>query len=103
MVVVVFRSKLRPDLGRDVIAEAGKRGARMYELAARMPGFVSYKEFTASDGENVSLVEFETQEQSRAWRDEPEHKETQAWGRERVFAEYRIQVCEVARVTSFAL
>jgi hypothetical protein len=33
-----------------------KLGARMYELATRMPGFISYKDFVAADGESVSLV-----------------------------------------------
>lgn len=73
----------------------------MLELASAMPGFISYKDFAAEDGELVSIVEFETEEQNRAWRDHPEHRETQAYGRDHVFSEYRIQVTEVKRVTAF--
>jgi heme-degrading monooxygenase HmoA len=97
MVVVVFRSKLRPG----VEAEITKTGQRMYELASAMPGFRSYKDFVAEDGENVSIVEFESLETLTAWRDQPEHKVVQQQGRERFFSEYRIQVCTPVRVSEF--
>jgi heme-degrading monooxygenase HmoA len=89
MVLTVFRSRLRP--GCD-LAALEKIGARMYELATSMPGFISYKDFTASDGESVSLVEFESAETLLAWREHPEHKEAQRLGREQFFSEYQIQV-----------
>ena len=47
MVVIVFRSRIRPG----VEEEMEKVGARMYELAASMPGFISYREYAAADGE----------------------------------------------------
>ena len=89
MVLTVFRSRMRS--GVDV-AVLEKTGARMYELATRMPGFISYKDFTAADGESVSLVEFESAETLLAWRNHPEHEEAQRLGREQFFSEYRIQV-----------
>jgi hypothetical protein len=57
MVIVVFRSRLRPDAD---LAALEVVGARMYELGSAMPGFVSYKDFAAEDGETLTLVEFET-------------------------------------------
>ena len=69
----------------------------MYELASKMPGFVSYKDFTAEDGENVTIVEFESLETLAAWRDHPEHKRAQARGRAEFFSEYHIQVCTTVR------
>ena len=75
MVIVVFRSRLRSDAD---LAALEVIGARMYELGSAMPGFVSYKDFAADDGETLTLVEFETEEQLLAWRNHPEHVETQA-------------------------
>jgi heme-degrading monooxygenase HmoA len=82
-------------------AEIEATGARMYELAAAMPGFVSYREYQAADGESVAIVEFESPETLAAWREHPEHRQAQALGRERWFSEYRVQVCDVAREYSF--
>jgi heme-degrading monooxygenase HmoA len=97
MVVVVFRSRLAPG----VEAEIEKLGSRMYELAAAMPGFVSYREYAAADGESVAIVEFESHETLAAWREHPEHRAGQAAGRERFFSEYRITVCDAVRDYSF--
>jgi heme-degrading monooxygenase HmoA len=97
MVVIVFRSRIRPGTENDLMTI----GARMYELASAMPGFVSYKDFTAEDGESVTVVEFDTLEHLGAWRDHPEHREAQRLGREQFFSEYRIQVCTTVRDYEF--
>jgi heme-degrading monooxygenase HmoA len=101
MVVVVFRSRVRSGLSAEVMAELQQRGARVAELVPTMPGFVSYKDFASEDGETVTVVEFETHEQVALWREHPEHRAVQELGRRDVFAEYRIQVCDVARVSRF--
>lgn len=74
---------------------------RMFELASSMPGYISYKDFVAEDGENVSVIEFESLETLAAWRDHPEHKLAQQRGREEIFSEYRIQVCTPMRDYAF--
>ena len=96
MVVVIFRSRIREDVTKDP-KRLEETGQRMYELASSMPGFISYKDFAATDGENVSVVEFESLETLAAWRNHPEHKVAQDWGRREVFAEYHIQVCTPVR------
>ena len=98
MSVIVFRSRIRSDADLSGIEEAG---VRMYELASAMPGFVSYKEFKAEDGEMLSLVEFRSEPELAAWRNHPEHLEIQRIGRERVFEHYDIAVCEPVRRYSF--
>jgi heme-degrading monooxygenase HmoA len=98
MVLTVFRSRTRPGVD---LALLERIGARMYDLATRMPGFISYKEFTAADGESVSLVEFESAETLLAWREHPEHREAQRLGREQVFSEYQIQVGTPSRTYRF--
>lgn len=98
MVVIVFRSRLREGID---IEEITRVGGRMYELASSMPGFVSYKDFAAADGENVSIVEFESLETLEAWRTHPEHRAVQARAREGWMSEYHIQVCQPVRDYAF--
>jgi len=94
VVVVVFRTRLRPDAD---LALLGALGKRMYGLASTMPGFRSYKEYAASDGEGLALIEFETLEDTARWREHAEHRAAQEQGRQSFFLEYRIQVCEQVR------
>lgn len=97
MVVVVFRARSKPGIGKDY----EEMDARMAELAVKMPGFVSYRTYTSTDGEELAVIEFESHETMTAWRNHPEHREAQRLGRERWFAEFRITVCDVARDYSF--
>ncbi len=83
MVVVVFRSRLKPGIEREIEGT----DARMAALAATMPGYVSYRQYVSADGEGVAVVEFESHETVAAWRAHPEHREAQRLGRERWFTE----------------
>lgn len=71
--------------------------ARMRALAESMPGFISFKTFNAEDGERVSIIEFESEEALRAWREHPEHRKAQELGRTMFYAELQIQVCSIIR------
>ncbi|MGE0789085.1 MAG: antibiotic biosynthesis monooxygenase [Sandaracinaceae bacterium] len=93
MIVTVFRSRLREEHLTEYLDVA----AHIDALAHTMPGFVAIKTFVADDGERVSVVEFETMEQQRAWLEHPEHREAQRLGRERFYSAYRIDVCERLR------
>jgi heme-degrading monooxygenase HmoA len=101
MIVTVFRSKAKPELKPEVLARLEKVGARMAELATAQPGFVSYKDFAAADGESVTVVEFDTLANVAAWREHPEHKAAQEWARAEVLTEYVVHVCEVVRTARF--
>lgn len=89
MIVIIFRTRIKPNAPLEKLAQVGER---MYELAAAIPGFISYRNYAAEDGENLSLVEFESLETLAAWRDHPEHKIVQQQGRDEFFSEYHIQV-----------
>jgi heme-degrading monooxygenase HmoA len=93
MVVVVFRSRVNVEY----LPELETLGAKLYEIASGMPGFISYREYASADGESVAVVEFESHEALAAWREQPDHKEAQAAGRDRYFSEYHITVCDVVR------
>ncbi len=97
MIVTVFRSRLRPGVRDQYLAMAN----RMHEIAKTMPGYVSDKDFVAEDGERVTVVEFESEEAMRAWRQHPEHIMAQKKARAVYFSSYRIQVCELLRESAF--
>lgn len=98
MVVVVFRSCIRPDVDPAALEAAA---TRMYELASQAPGFISYKDFAAEDGEYVSIVEFEDETTLKAWRNHPEHLAMQERGRREFMQSYHIQVCAPIRSYAF--
>jgi heme-degrading monooxygenase HmoA len=94
MIVVVFRSRNRPDADLD---EYARRSNRMRELVEQHPGFISIENFEGPDGEELSLELFENDESVRAWRANPEHRETQRWAREALYSWYSVTVSEVIR------
>ena len=97
MVLTVFRSRLRPEAQEEYSTWA----SRMSELARSMPGYISHKSFTAPDGERVTLAEFDTEENMRAWSTHPEHQEAKKKGRAGFYSEYDIKVCTVVRAHVF--
>ena len=97
MVIILFRSRLSPDAG----TEYGETVEEMMALATAMPGFVSFKSFSAPDGERISVIEFESEETLAAWRDHPDHRRAQQRGREKFYAEYHLQVCALQREARF--
>jgi heme-degrading monooxygenase HmoA len=94
MVVVLFETRLRPDV---VPAEYEAVAQRMMELASRMPGFVFFRYFTSPEGNELSVVQFASEATRAAWRNHPEHLKVQQDGRGRFFASYRVQVCSLLR------
>jgi len=97
MIITVFRTRLKPGLGDEYRALV----RRMIELAETMPGFISHKDFTADDGERVTIVEFEHEEGMRVWRTNPEHQAAQKLARDKYYTEYHIQVCTLDRESKF--
>ena len=97
MIVTVFRSRLRADN----IEEYKQWAARMSALAKTMPGYISHKVFVAEDGERVTLVEFADEEGQRAWSRHEEHVGAKKKGRADFYEEYKLQICNVVRESSF--
>jgi heme-degrading monooxygenase HmoA len=94
VILVVFRSRNRP--GAD-LEEYSRRSKRLHELVQQHPGFISIESFETPDGEEVSLEMFEDDASVKAWRDNPEHRETQRWAREHLYSWYSAQASEVIR------
>jgi heme-degrading monooxygenase HmoA len=100
MILTVFRARLRADADTDAAAALNER---MLALATAMPGFISYKDFAAEDGESVTIVEFASEAQQLAWRNQAEHRDAQERGRREFFSEYQIQVGRVDRSYAFSV
>jgi len=97
--LVVFRSRLQES--EEVRQEYPVLARHMVELAQAMPGFISYKNFSSSDGESLSVIEFDNKENLRAWQQHPEHKVAQQKGRDLFYDQFKVQVCTVEREYSF--
>lgn len=99
MYLTVFRNRKRHDM--DVAAYQADN-ARMEELAAAQPGFISIKGFLGEDGEVVALSEWENEEAAKAWGSHPEHAVVQARGRSAYYDSYTLYSCTDAKVRSYA-
>ena len=96
--VVVFRARRTPEGDGE---EYRHWFMRLGELARKMPGYLSHKGFVAEDGERLSLFEWESADQLRAWATHPEHVPVKELGRRKFYAEYQLQVCELVRESKF--
>jgi heme-degrading monooxygenase HmoA len=97
MPVTLFWSRFRDDLDDEGLAEYQEDSARIRSLAENAPGFVSFKTYVAEDGERLSVVMFESEEEQQAFRALAEHRAAQQRGRERYYQTYRIMVCQPLR------
>lgn len=89
-IVTIFRSRLVEGQREAYAALAPE----IYQLVTAMPGFVSAKTFSAPDGERVTVVEFDSMENHRAWSEHPRHVEVKKRGIAEFYAEYHITVCQ---------
>ena len=99
MVITLFRTVLRTGIDMEAYERVGMR---MYELATKMPGFVSFTEAPLGDGESLAIVAFDSDAALAAWRHHPEHLEAQKLGREQFYERYAVQVCTVSRSYDWA-
>jgi heme-degrading monooxygenase HmoA len=98
MIVVLF--SVTPSDGADA-AEVRETSARMHEIVEAMPGFISYKDYAADDGEGIAVVRFESDEALDEWRNHPEHRAAQRKGRDSFYDRYWVQVCRTIREYQF--
>ncbi len=98
MYLTVFRNRKRPDMDR---AAYEADNARMEELAAAQPGFISIKGFVAEDGEVVAISEWDSREAAQAWGRHAEHAAVQARGRSDYYESYTLYSCTDPKVRSY--
>lgn len=99
MFLVVFRNRKRADI--DAAAYSADADA-MEVLAAAQPGYLSFKSYTAEDGEVVAISEWVDEAAALAWRRVAAHAEMQARGREEYYEDYTLFAGTPNRVHRFA-
>jgi heme-degrading monooxygenase HmoA len=97
MLVVLFRSKLTPEAGADYES----MGDQMLQHAQKQPGFVDYKEFTAADGERLTVVRWQDEATLEQWRNDAKHRAAKMRGRESWYEYYHIEIAKVFHEAKF--
>lgn len=91
-VITVFRSRLRSDhQDYEPLAQ------ELESLAREQPGFLSFKTFTADDGERCSIVVFSDAKAQHAWKTLPLHAMAQRRAAKEFYTEFSVQVGEILR------
>ncbi|HVR90723.1 MAG TPA: antibiotic biosynthesis monooxygenase [Novosphingobium sp.] len=98
MFLVVFRNRKQPGIDADAY---GADAVRMEALARAQPGFVSFKSYTADDGEVIALSEWASAEAALDWRRNPDHAVIQARGRAEYYQDYTLYTCDEPRIHRF--
>ncbi len=99
MYLVVFRNRKRADISAEAY---GADADRMEGLARAQPGFMSFKSYTADDGEVVALSEWADEDAARRWRRNADHAEVQARGRDDYYEDYTLLAGTPSRVHRFS-
>lgn len=98
MFLVVFRNRKRADID---YAAYEAEAVRMEELARAQPGFISFKSYTAEDGEVIALSEWRDEAAARDWGREAEHRAAQQRARSAYYADYTLFTCADPRIHRF--
>jgi len=93
-VISLFRFRMR-ELTPAQREEYSSTAERLLTLASAMPGFISLRHYSSDNGEMLAVVEFASAEALSAWRDHPDHRQSQQRGRNDFYAEYEIVNCAV--------
>ena len=95
MMVVIVEFELRA--GAESQFEIALK--HMQEQVKRYDGFLGEAPCCSLDDEKkfVTLFYWRDREAMKAWRENPEHVKTQQLCREKIFAWYKIRVCELER------
>ena len=97
--LVVFRNRKRADID----AKAYAADSDLMETMAReQPGFISFKSYSADDGEVIALSEWEDENAALAWRRVAEHSAAQSRGRSEFYEDYTLFACMHPRVHRFS-
>jgi len=98
MFLVVFRNRKRAEM--DAAAYAAD-AAHMEELARAQPGFISFKSYTADDGEVVAISEWASAEAAQGWGRHPDHALVQSRGRDAYYESYTLFTADNPRTHHF--
>lgn len=91
--VAIFSSR------RNAIDQAGYADSarRMFDLAARQPGFLGIESVRDDDGFGITVSYWCDEAAILSWRDQPDHAATRAHGRARWYDHYEVRIARVER------
>jgi heme-degrading monooxygenase HmoA len=95
MIAVIFEVWPKPDHKQDYLDLA----AGLRPILETIDGFISIERFESltEKGKLLSLSFFRDEAAVAAWRNVAEHRKSQAKGRAKIFANYRIRIAGVVR------
>ncbi len=95
MMVVIIEFEMRADMESEFEAAL----TQMQEQVKKYDGFLGEMPCCSIENEKtfVTLFFWRDRESMKAWREDSEHIKTQQLGREKIFAWYKIRVCELER------
>ena len=99
MFLVVFRNRKRADID---YAAYDAEAERMLAMAQAQPGYLSFKSYTAEDGEVIALSEWADEASALAWREVADHQAAQQRGRSSYYEDYTLFACMHPRVHRFS-
>ncbi len=91
MYAVIFRAEIN-----ELDEAYAEMAARMRDLAINKYGCVEFTAVTQGKQE-IAISYWDNQDQLKAWKKDPEHREAQKLGRSKWYKSYRVQVVEVVR------
>ena len=105
-VAVIFtnrRATTDPPTAASTAADAAyaAAAARMEELAETVDGYLGIESARAADGTGITVSYWRDDAAVAAWRDHPEHLDTQARGRAEWYEWYELRVARVERARSW--
>lgn len=98
MYLNVFRHYKRADIDREAYAADAER---METLARQQKGFIAFRRYAAADGEALSISEWETEEDARAWARNAEHAPVQGRARSSYYDSYVVYSCVDPQIRRF--
>jgi heme-degrading monooxygenase HmoA len=99
MIAVIFEVWPAPGRNDDYLAIAASLRAEL----ERIDGFISVERFQSitDPGKLLSLSFWRDEEAVKAWRNQAQHRASQAKGRAGIFADYRLRIAGVVRDYGF--
>ena len=91
---VIFSSRRRDGGGDDGYDATS---ARMLELVRQQPGFLGAESTRGIDGFGITVAYFESEGAIAAWRNQSEHAEARARGRNEWYEHFELRVAKVER------
>jgi len=91
MYAVIFRAKIKL-----FDEEYSQTAARLRELARKKYGCLDFVSFTEGDDE-IAISYWESLEQIKSWKQDPEHLSAQEKGKHRWYESYQVKVVDIIR------